>query len=37
MDDDHFEMLCKMSDEIQDDIEDDRRDLCEKCEFVIKH
>jgi hypothetical protein len=36
-DDEHFELLCKMTDELFDDIveEDNRRNLCERCEYVL--
>ena len=32
MADEHFELLCRMSDGIQEDIENERRDLCARCE-----
>jgi hypothetical protein len=36
-DDEHFELLCKMTDELYDYIveDDNRRNLCERCEYVV--
>ena len=33
MADEHFELLCKMSDELADDFVEERRNLCERCEY----
>ena len=36
MAEEHFELLCKMTDGLLDDIvdEDNRRNLCERCEYL---